>query len=82
MKVFIALKGTHSLFLFTYFFVFMCSILVWLCGFYYGAFHVESCFDLCCRGFAVLFGIVIISLGEERADICASRGIGCLFCTR
>ena len=56
------------------------SYLVWLCGFYYGAFHVEFCLALCSRVFAVLFGIVIISLGEERAGLCVSRA-RISFCT-
>ena len=29
-----------------------------------------------------VFSIVIISLGEERAGLCASRAFVCLFCTR
>ena len=46
-----------------------------LCGFYYGAFHVESCLALCSRGFFFFspLSIVITSLGEERACMCASR---------
>ena len=31
--------------------------------------------------FLVLFSTVITSLGEERAGLCASRAIVCLFCT-
>ena len=37
------------------------GVILTLCGFYYGAFHVESCLALCSR-----FSIVITSLGEER----------------
>ena len=46
-------------------------------------FRVESCLALCSRVviFLVLFSIVIISLWEERAGLCASRVIVCLFCT-
>ena len=32
--------------------------------------------------FSVLFSIVITSLGEERAGLCAPRDIVCLFCAR
>ena len=38
-----------------------------------------SCLTLC---FRVLFSIVITSLGEERAGLCASRAFVCLFCAR
>ena len=48
-------------------------IFVWLCGVYYGEFHVESCLALCSRVFSVLFSIVITSLEEERAGLCVSR---------
>ena len=51
-----------------------------------GAFHVESSLALCSRVvvffFSVLFySTVIISLGDERAGLCASRITVCLFCT-
>ena len=42
-----------------------------LCGFCYGVFRVESCLALFSR--VVLFSIVITSLGEERAGLCAFR---------
>ena len=48
-----------------------------LCVFYYGPFHVETCFF-----FPILFSIVITSLGEERTGLYASHVIICLFCTR
>ena len=51
-----------------------------LCGFvvfYYWPFHVKSCLALCSRVLSVLFDIVITSLREERAGICASS-----ICTR
>ena len=51
------------------------SYLVLLCGFYYGAFHVESCPALCSCGLSVLLGIAITSLGEDRAGLYASRAI-------
>ena len=49
--------------------------------FYYGALHVVlpcSLFSCCVSPFS----IVITSLGEERADLCASSAFVCLFCTR
>ena len=52
---------------------------VWLCGFYYGAFHVESCVALFVRDFWSLVSIVTTSLEEERAGICASRAFAGLF---
>ena len=52
-----------------------------LCDFYYGAFHVVSCPTLCFR-VSALSSIVVTSLGEERAGLCASRVFVCLFCTR
>ena len=36
---------------------------------------------LCPRVSSFLFGIVITSLGEEGAGLCASRTFVCLFCT-
>ena len=35
-----------------------------------------------CLFFSVIFSIVITSLGEERAGLCASPAFVCLFCTR
>ena len=55
---------------------------VWLCGFCYWPFHVESCLALCSRVSSVLFSIVITSFWEEIAGLRASRAIVCLFCTR
>ena len=44
--------------------------------------HVlKSSRALCPRVFFILFSIVITSLGEEGADLCASRVFVCLFCT-
>ena len=43
---------------------------------------VLSCLAFCFRGFSVLFSIVITSLGERGAGICASSAFVCLFCTR
>ena len=40
--------------------------------------YVDSCRALCSRVFSVLFGIVITSLGEEKAGLWSSR----TFCTR
>ena len=51
-----------------------------LCGF--GVFttgvRFEPCLALCLRVFSVLFSIVITSLEEERAGLCASRAFVCL----
>ena len=65
---------------------------MWLCEIYYRAFHVESnlallfvlvfFFVLFFVFFFGPFSIVITSLGEERAGLCASRAFVCLFCTR
>ena len=59
---------------------------MWLCGFNYAAFHVESCLAVRSRVylfiiFSVPFSIVITRFGEERAGLCASRVCVCLFCT-
>ena len=43
---------------------------------------VLSYLAICFRMFSDLCSIVITSLGEERAGICASRAFVCLFCTR
>ena len=41
-------------------------IVAWLCGFNYGAFHVESCLALSSRVFSVLlYSIVITSPSEN-----------------
>ena len=49
-----------------------------------GAFHVESCLARCTRVvfLSVLFGVVITSLGEEKAGLCASPAFVWLYCTR
>ena len=54
-----------------------------LCGFYYGAFHVESCHALHAlfSCFCSPFSTVITSLGAERAGLCASSDF-CLCCTQ
>ena len=52
---------------------------VWICGFYYGSFRVESGLSNCYRVLSVLFSILITSLGEESAGVCAFRAIVCLF---
>ena len=44
------------------------------CGFYYGVLHLA----LCSR--VALLSIVITSLGEERAGLCAFRAFVCLYC--
>ena len=47
---------------------------MWLYGFYYGAFRVVMLCSLSsCFFFSLLFSIVITSLGEEGAGLCASR---------
>ena len=59
-----------------------CDSLFGICGFYFGAFCAVvpcSLFPCCC--FSALFSIVITSLGEERAGLCASCAFVCLFCT-
>ena len=65
------------------------SYLVWLCGFHFGVFHVESCLALCSRVVVVLllffqsfFSIVISSLAEETAGLWSFSCILCLLCTR
>ena len=60
-----------------------CSYSVWLYGLYTtGAscfLKVFPCSLSSC--FFILFSIVINSLGEEGAGLCASRAFVCLFCT-
>ena len=47
---------------------------MWLCSFYYGLFHVKTCLVFCfSRIFPLLLSIMITSLGEKRAGLCASR---------
>ena len=43
---------------------------------------VLACLALYFHLFSFLFSIMITSLGEERAGLCASRSFVCLFCTR
>ena len=59
-----------------------CSYSVWLCGLYYGALHVLQSVLPCSLSsyFFIPLSIVITSLGEEGAAICASRAFVCLFC--
>ena len=53
-----------------------------LCGLYCRAFRVESCLALCSRGFfSVLLGVVVASIWESWAGLCAFRAFVCLFCT-
>ena len=40
------------------------------------------CLELCSYVFVFLFRIMITSLGEERAGLCASRAVIYLFCMR
>ena len=56
------------------------SYIGWLCGFYYGALHVESYLALCYQivVLSVIVSIVIISLVEERAGLFTSRAFDCL----
>ena len=42
---------------------------MWLCGFYYGAFRVESCLALCHRVLSVLFSIVITTGKRELVHV-------------
>ena len=59
-----------------------CSYFVWPYGFYYKAFHVESCLALCSQVFSVLFSITITSLWEDCAGRYPSRVFVCLSCMR
>ena len=43
---------------------------------------VLPCIAFCFRVCSVLLSIVITSLGEKRAGLCASRAFVCLFCPR
>ena len=58
-----------------------CSYSVWFVVYTTGAscFKVFPCSLSSC--FFILFSIVITSLGEEGAGLCASRAFVCLFCT-
>ena len=46
---------------------------VQLCGPYHGALNVLKCSRVLCPRFSVCFSILITSLGEENAGLCASR---------
>ena len=52
---------------------------MWLCGFYYGAFHVEACLAPFSRVFSP-FSIMITSLGEERAGLLWILTVTCSCC--
>ena len=56
-----------------------CSYIVWLCGFYYGGIHVDSCRIICFSRFSSPFIIVITSLGEERKSWSMCFSCICLF---
>ena len=53
---------------------------VMFCGLLYGALNVLKSSRALCPRFSVCFSILIISLGEEGAGLCASRRFVCLFC--
>ena len=53
---------------------------VLLCGLYHGALKVLKSSRGLCPRFSLCFSILIISLGEEGAGLCASRTLVCLFC--
>ena len=59
-----------------------CSYAIWLCGFYYEAFDVDSYLVLCCHMLSVLYSIMTISFAEERAGLCVSCAFVCLSCVR
>ena len=49
-------------------------------GLYHGALNVLTSSRALCPRFSVCFSILITSLGEEGASLCASRTFVCLFC--
>ena len=51
-----------------------------LCGLYHGALGVLKSSRALCPRFSVCFSILITSLGEEGAGLCAPRAFVCLFC--
>ena len=51
-----------------------------LCGLYHGTLNVLKSSHALCPRFSVCFSILITSLGEEGAGLCASRTFVCLFC--
>ena len=58
-------------------FLILCGFVVYITG--ASCFKVFPCSLPSC--FFILFSIVITSLGEEGAGLCASRAFVCLFCT-
>ena len=74
-------KNTLLCLIIVIYFIFVFSLWcidVWLCGLIYEAFHVILPCSLFSCFFSILFSIVITSLGEERAGLCASRACACL----
>ena len=57
------------------FFLILCSLVIYTTG----RLMFKSSRALCLR-FSVCFSILIISLGEEGAGLCAFRTFVCLFC--
>ena len=55
---------------------------MYLCGLYHGALNVLKSSRALCPRFSVCFSILITSLGEEGAGLCASRTFVCLFVLR
>ena len=53
---------------------------VWLCDLCHGALNVLKSSRALCPRFSVCFSILITSLGEGEAGLCASRTFVCLFC--
>ena len=51
-----------------------------LCGLYNGALNVFKSSRALCPRFSVSYSILITSLGEEGAGLCASRTFVCSFC--
>ena len=49
-------------------------------GLYHGALNVLKSSRALCPRFSVCFSILITTLGEEGAGLCASRTFVCLFC--
>ena len=50
-----------------------------LCGLYHGVLGVLKSTDVFCPCFSICFSILITSLGEEGAGLCASRTFGFFF---
>ena len=51
-----------------------------LCASYHGALNVLKTSRALCPRFSLCFSILVISLGEEGAGLCASCTFLCLFC--